>query len=113
MHELGIAQSIVEIAIEYAQGAKVRRVRLEIGKLTAVLPDAIEFCFDSCCLGTVLEGATLEIIEKPGLAVCRQCAAQVALEQPFGICGCGSLDLEVIQGQELQLKELETEELCA
>jgi hydrogenase nickel incorporation protein HypA/HybF len=108
MHELGIAQSIVEIAIAYAQGVKVRRVSLEIGKLTAVLPDAIEFCFDACCLGTVLEGATLEIIEKPGLALCRQCGAQVSLEHPFGICECGSMDLEVIQGQELQLKELET-----
>ena len=113
MHELGIAQSIVEIAIEYAQGAKVRRVTLEIGKLTAVLPDAIEFCFDVCCRGTVLEGATLQIIEKPGLGRCRQCGTQIPVELPFGVCECGSMDLDLIQGQELQLKELETEELCA
>jgi hydrogenase nickel incorporation protein HypA/HybF len=111
MHELGITQSIIDIAIEYAQGAKVRRVTLEIGKLTAVLPTAIEFCFDACCRGTVLEGAILEIIEKPGLARCRQCGKQVPVELPFGVCDCGSVNLELLQGQELQLKELETEEL--
>jgi len=112
MHELGIAQSLVEIAIEYAQGTKVRRVTLEIGQLTAILPSAIEFCFDVCCQGTVLEGAILEIIEKPGLGRCRQCGSEMAVELPFSICDCGSINVDLIQGQELQLKELETEELC-
>jgi hydrogenase nickel incorporation protein HypA/HybF len=110
MHELGIAQSIVEIACEYARGARVRRVSLEIGQLTAISADAIEFCFEACCLGTVLEGASLEIREIPCLARCRSCGADVPLEQPFGICGCGSSDLQFIQGDELKLKELETEE---
>ncbi len=113
MHELAITQNIVEIALEYAQGARVKRVTLEIGELTAILPDAIAFCFDPCTKGTALEGATLEIITKQGLARCRQCGAQVCLELPFGICECGSMDLDVIQGQELQIKQLEMEELCA
>jgi hydrogenase nickel incorporation protein HypA/HybF len=56
----------------------------------------------------LLAGAVLEILEKPGLARCRQCGAEVAIEQPFGVCACGSLNLEIIQGLELQLKELET-----
>jgi hydrogenase nickel incorporation protein HypA/HybF len=83
MHELGLTQTIVAIACNYAQGAKVRRVSLEIGKLSAVLPDAIAFCFDVCCQGTELAGAILEIIEIPGLARCRHCGAEVPLEYPL------------------------------
>lgn len=112
MHELGITQNIVAIAAEHARGARVKRVSLEVGQLTAILPDAIRFCFDVCCQGTPLEGATLEIREIPGQGRCRVCGRTVPLEYPFGVCACGSSDLELVQGQELNLKELETEELC-
>ena len=56
MHELGIAQEVVALVAEHAQG-KVTRVVLEIGKLSAILPDAIRFCFDLCSEGTVVAGA--------------------------------------------------------
>jgi hydrogenase nickel incorporation protein HypA/HybF len=112
MHELGITQNIVAIAITHAQGARVRRISLEIGKLSAICPDAIRFCFDVCCTGTLLEGSDLCITEIPGLARCRCCGSEILLEQPFGICDCGSTNLEILQGEELKLKELEVEELC-
>jgi hydrogenase nickel incorporation protein HypA/HybF len=112
MHELGITQNIVAIVNEYAQGSKVSRVSLEIGKLSAIMPDAIKFCFDICSQGTVLAGATLEIIEIPGLAKCRQCGAEIALDKPFGICKCGSVHLDLITGEELKIKEIEIEEVC-
>ena len=114
MHELGITQNIVAIASEHAKGTRVMRVTLEIGKLSAIVPEAIAFCFDVCCQGTVLEGAKLEIIEIPGLGKCRQCDTEVPLEQPFGICpSCDSMELEILQGEELNIKEMEVEELCA
>jgi hydrogenase nickel incorporation protein HypA/HybF len=113
MHELGITRNIVAIAAEYAQGAKVKRVTLEIGKLTAIFSDAIRFCFDVCCQGTVLERAELEIIEIPGLARCRQCQTEIPLEMPYGICHvCGSTDLAIIQGEELKIKEMEVDAVC-
>jgi len=112
MHELGITQNIVAIANEYAEGAKVHRVTLEIGQLSAILPESIRFCFDICCQGTLLEGATLEIIQTPGLGRCRTCGTEIPLTQPFGRCPCGSANLDIIQGEELKLKELETEDLC-
>lgn len=112
MHELGITQNIVTIVSEYANGVKVRRVLLEIGKLSAIMPDAVQFCFDICTQGTVLEGANLEILETPGLAKCCQCGAEILLEKPFGSCQCGSLHLDLIAGQELKIKEIEIEELC-
>ncbi|NEP79074.1 MAG: hydrogenase maturation nickel metallochaperone HypA [Okeania sp. SIO3B3] len=67
---------------------------------------------DICSKGTVLEGAKLEIIKIPGLGKCRQCGAEFSLEQPFGICHiCNSVELDIIQGQELKIKEMEVEEL--
>jgi len=113
MHELGITQNIVAIATEHAHGAKVSRLSLEIGQLTAIMPEAIQFCFDVCAQGTPLEGAQLEIIQRPGRGQCRECGHQIALEQPFGVCDCGSTHLDIIQGEELTIKELETETLCA
>ena len=77
MHELSIASGIVEICAERAGDARVTRVRLEIGQLSAVMPDAVRFCFDVCARNTVLEGAALEIVETPGRAVCRDCDGEV------------------------------------
>ncbi|MEA5570080.1 hydrogenase maturation nickel metallochaperone HypA [Calothrix sp. UHCC 0171] len=112
MHELGITQNIVAIASEHAQGKKVQRVLLEIGKLSAIMPEAIRFCFDICSQGTVLEGAILEINEISGLARCRCCGNSIVLEQLFGRCTCGSVDLDLIAGEELKIKEIDIEELC-
>jgi hydrogenase nickel incorporation protein HypA/HybF len=112
MHELGITQNIVAIVTEHAKGMKVQKVVLEIGKLSAIMPEAIKFCFDICSKDTVLENAILEIIEIPGLAKCRQCGAEIALDKPFGICTCGSVQLDLITGEELKIKEIEIEEIC-
>ncbi|GBF80899.1 hydrogenase maturation nickel metallochaperone HypA [Aphanothece sacrum] len=113
MHELGITHNIVAIVIENAQGLTVKRVTVEIGQLSAIMPDAIRFCFDICCQGTILDGTTLEIIEIPGLGKCRHCGTRIPLSQPFGQCyNCGSIELEIIQGQELKIKEMEVEEIC-
>ena len=107
MHELGITEEIVALVVEHARGARVIAVVLEIGKLTAVLPEAVRFCFELCSAGTVLEGARLEIIETPGRARCRACGTEVVLERPFGFCDCGGTDLEWLSGEELRVKEME------
>ena len=66
MHELSITRNVVAIVSERAVGQRVTRVRLEIGRLSAVVPDSIRFCFDICAQGTPLEGAALEIVESAG-----------------------------------------------
>lgn len=83
------------------------RVTLEIGKLSSIMPDAVRFCFDICAKGTVVEDATLEILEIPGLAKCKNCGRNVELSQLFGRCVCGSNDLQIITGEELKVKEIE------
>lgn len=107
MHELGITQEVVEIVAARAGEARVRRVTLEIGRLTAVLPDAVRFCFDVCREGTVLDEAELEIVETAGRGRCRACGTELELNQPFGRCGCGGTDLEWLSGEELRIVEFE------
>jgi hydrogenase nickel incorporation protein HypA/HybF len=113
MHELGITENIIAIALEQAKGAKIRRLTLEIGQLSAIAPESIQFCFDVCSQGTMLEGATLEIIFIAGRGVCQDCGEQIPMELPFALCsGCGSRQIKITQGQELTLKTLEIESIA-
>jgi len=111
MHELSIGMELVRVGSERAAGRKVRRVVVEIGRLTCVMPDALSFCFDLCAQGTELEGAALEIVRVPGRAKCTACGATVELETPVGKCACGSGALEWIAGEELRLREMEVEDV--
>jgi hydrogenase nickel incorporation protein HypA/HybF len=107
MHELAIAESIVEAVCERATGRKVHRVTVRIGALTAVVPDAMRFCFDLACEGTVAEGAALAIEERAGRARCHACGAEVELADRLLLCPCGSADLTVTGGRELQIVSME------
>lgn len=107
MHELGVTRNIVAIVSEQAANKKVNRVLLEIGKLSAIMPDAIRFCFDVCSKNTPLENATLQINEVPGLARCQVCGNEFEIEQLFGRCSCGSNHIQCIAGEEMKIKEME------
>ena len=109
MHELSIVAAVIDACEVASGGARVHRVVLEIGKLSAVLPDAVRFCFELAGAGTLVEGAALEIIEVPGRARCRGCGAELALERPFGRCACGGSDLEWLSGEELKIKSMEVD----
>jgi hydrogenase nickel incorporation protein HypA/HybF len=110
VHELSITRSVVAIVSERAAGQRVKRVRLQIGALSAVMPDAIRFCFDICATGTPVAGAALEIDEIPGMGTCNECGADVRLNALVGRCPmCGTANLRLISGQELNIKEMEVE----
>ena len=109
MHEVGITQEIVAIAARKAGGARVTRVVVEIGRLTAVLPDAVRFCFDACAEGTPVAGAELDIIEVPGRGRCRACGNDQTLNQPFGLCPCGTTEFDWLSGEELRVRSVEVE----
>lgn len=107
MHELGITQSIVEICAERAAGAKVLRVTLEIGDLTAIMPEAIRFCFDVCTEGTALKGATLDVVAVAGRGRCRACLREMVMHDFLVRCECGSIEIDCIAGEGLRIKDME------
>jgi len=110
MHELSITRNIVAIASEAAQGRRVRRVTLEVGKLSGVVPDALAFVFDVAAEGTALEGASLDIRAIEGRARCSDCGAEFPTATLFDACACGSRRTVQLAGEELNVKSIETEE---
>ncbi len=106
MHELSITQSVVDTIADRLGDARVRRVRLEIGKLSGVVPDALRFCFELVTAGTTLEGAVLEIDEPDGEARCRSCGTAFATAEVLPLCACGSADVEVVGGASLRIRDV-------
>lgn len=110
MHELSITQGIVDICLQSAAGRRVKEVVVEIGALSGVLADAVEFCFPACSAGTLLEGATLVVAMVPGYGSCNGCGAAFPVRRYLDPCPrCGAFGVAVTAGEELRVKELEVE----
>lgn len=103
MHELAIAEGLVDAVTERLPGARITAVRLEIGALSGVVADSLRFCFDLATEGTPLEGALLEIDEPVARCECRACGAGFEPGGPIPLCPCGSADVAVVSGQQLSL----------
>ncbi len=111
MHELSLAQNIVEIVRQHVpedNGRTVRSVKLQLGEMAGVIPDSLMFCFEAIISGTSLEGAILDIEQVPLKAECRSCRRRFAVvENVFACPDCGSSDLAILSGRELQVVEIE------
>lgn len=113
MHEIALCQSVIDSIEEAAKQhafSRVRRVRLEIGALSHVEPEALRFGFEAVSRYTRADGAHLEIIGVPGMAWCMYCAKTVAITQRYDPCpDCGSYQLRITAGADMRLKELEVD----
>ena len=111
LHELGITQSIVEIAERTArqqQASKVLSVTVEVGSLSGVVPEALEFCYSACSHDTLLEGSKLLIERIAALARCRVCHQEFPLEDLLACCPvCGNPAGDLLCGEELRIREME------
>ncbi|OLD79504.1 MAG: hydrogenase maturation nickel metallochaperone HypA [Chloroflexi bacterium] len=114
MHELSIAQSIVEVvearAAEY-NAARVKGVRLKIGEASGVVTDSLTFCFEMLAsLEPTLAGAQLLIDIVPHRAHCRHCAQEFSVTNFVAQCPtCKEWSDEIVSGTELQVLEMEYE----
>ena len=106
MHELAIAESVIEQVVARFGETPVAIVCLEIGELSGVVPDAIRFCFDLATEGTPVAGATLEIVEVAGWCSCRACGAEFHPADRLLLCGCGSADVAIVAGEELRIRSV-------
>lgn len=107
MHELAITQSIVDAVLERTGDRTVTAVRLRVGRLAGVVPDAMRFCFDLVSAGSPLEGASLEIEEPAGEGHCRSCGDDFRLQDLILLCPCGSADVVIVAGRELTVASVE------
>ena len=113
MHEMSLTESVIGLVEDQARKdafTKVNVVRLEVGELSHVSPDALRFCFEAVSHGTIAEGARLDIVTVPGQGWCLDCSKTVALSERFGACPeCGHYHVQMTSGDEMRLHELEVE----
>lgn len=113
MHEVSLCESVLRILEDNAssQGySRVRTVWLEVGDLAGVELSALRFGFDAVMHGSLADGARLEIIERPGEALCLSCGKPVRIRQRHDACpACGGYPLQVTGGEQMRIKELEVE----
>ncbi|WP_027856410.1 hydrogenase maturation nickel metallochaperone HypA [Marinobacterium jannaschii] len=113
MHEMSIAEGIIQVLEDQAvvqSFSRVKAVWLEIGPLAMIEQESLRFCFEAVTRNSIAEGAQLQIIELPGEAFCMQCMRTVTINKRYDACSyCGSYQLQVTQGEEMRIKELEVE----
>ncbi|WP_369032803.1 hydrogenase maturation nickel metallochaperone HypA/HybF [Streptomyces adonidis] len=116
MHEMSVALAVVDQVAEAATRAgsitAVRSVRLQVGELAGVVPDALAFSFELACAGTLLEGAELVTEAVPGRARCTPCAHEWAVGMPPRLtCPlCDGTRTELLAGRELQIVDVRWED---
>jgi hydrogenase nickel incorporation protein HypA/HybF len=115
MHEMGIAMQIVDIARsaipKSIPNPRIESVNLKVGKLTAIVPESLRFCFTVVTKDTPLEGARLNIEELPVVALCEECAQQSTIENAdFSCRKCKSGKLKILSGRELTVSSIELAE---
>ena len=115
MHEMGVAMQIVEIATASIPanmaGSRIEKVNLKVGKLSAIVPDSLKFCFEAVSRDTPLEGARLQITEIPVQAACNACRHEWTIDQPAFACPqCKSGDITLLSGRELDIESIELAE---
>ncbi|HOX55316.1 MAG TPA: hydrogenase maturation nickel metallochaperone HypA [Candidatus Paceibacterota bacterium] len=111
MHELSIMQSALSLALDQARQAganRVHTIRLRIGALSGVVPDALEFAFEALAPGTPAEGAQLAIEHVPARFWCETCTREFPSENMLPECpNCHCLSGELRAGREMELASLE------
>jgi hydrogenase nickel incorporation protein HypA/HybF len=113
VHEMSIAQSLIDILREemLTHNAKtLRSVRLNIGQMSAIVPDALSFCFQIITGGTELEGARLIMDIIPLMGYCNECEKEFEIKDYAFLCpSCGSTKINTIGGQDLSIVEIEVD----
>lgn len=110
MHEMSLAESVLQIVETAArqQGfSRVTEVRLEIGRLSGVEPEALRFSLEVVFKDSLASAACVELIDIPGRARCLECQAESPVENLYEACPqCGSYHLTLIAGREMRVKDL-------
>ncbi len=116
MHELGIvfhiAKTVEQVAAEN-HVKKIKRVTVQIGEVSTVIPEYLEDCWNwKATKDEILNGCKLEIEMVPAVTFCEDCEKTYPTIEFGKICpNCGSEHTYLVQGQEHNIKEIEVEEL--
>jgi len=111
MHEVSIIQSVIEIVTKQALDnnlTKINNVSLRIGELSGVMPESLEFAFESCIKGTMLEESTLNMEIISALGECKECNLEFPIEHFNKLCpSCNKFCTNISRGYELYINTIE------
>jgi len=116
MHEMGLMTEIITLLDQSARQnkiAKITRVNLVVGKMTAALPDALQLAFEALKTEDLFSPqAELEIEERETVAQCLNCGNSFTVPDNYlFICpACQSLKVKITSGRELYIAGYEGEE---
>jgi hydrogenase nickel incorporation protein HypA/HybF len=89
----------------------VLAVDIRVGRLRQVVPGALAFAFELVASGTSVAGAKLNIEDEPLRVACARCSSESEQNEfPLTCAHCGSLDVDVVAGDELLVESLELED---
>ena len=113
MHEMALAEGILDIALDYAkqnEAKAIREVGLLIGEMSGVEVESLTFSFDMLVKGTIAEGAELKIKHVPLMGKCSKCGKEFHVEHyDFWCPECKDGVLKTISGREMKVEYLEVE----
>jgi hydrogenase nickel incorporation protein HypA/HybF len=113
MHEMGITQGVLAASIDAAAEAgatRITAIRLNIGDMTEIVEDALQFAFEALSPGTMAEGAVLEVTFLPARSRCMQCGVEFEHSRFEMLCPeCGSFMIELLQGRELEIVSIDAD----
>ncbi|HCY85490.1 MAG TPA: hydrogenase maturation nickel metallochaperone HypA [Desulfobacteraceae bacterium] len=112
MHEMGIAEQLVQIALdaipEDMENPRVEILNLRIGKLASVVEHSLTFCLEIVTKDTPLEGVRLVIEEVPIVIRCQSCSREWEADTPMFKCpDCSDAKVTLISGREIEISSME------
>jgi hydrogenase nickel incorporation protein HypA/HybF len=112
MHELSVTQSVLSVALRYAEEAGATRITdlyLVIGELSSIVDDSLQFYWDIVGKDTIAEGARLHFRRTPGRLRCLTCNTEfdIADRYDFTCPHCGGQQTQIAGGDEFQLESIE------
>jgi hydrogenase nickel incorporation protein HypA/HybF len=111
MHELSLAKGIIEIIqqnIPAAELLKVRLVTVRIGAMSGVVPESLEFSYQSLTAETQLANSLLRFDRIPFRIQCNRCQAETENDNGIAVCEqCWSSDTTILSGNELDVVTIE------
>ena len=113
MHEVGLMSETLRLAEEKALAAgatRIHEIRMRIGRLASVVPDALNYAFEILRDGTMAAGGTLKIDTVDAVCWCAQCQQEFPTPDLIYDCPrCGQPSGQLRQGREMELVSMEIE----
>ena len=110
---MGLTTEILRAVLDTSarsHATRINTVRVTVGELTEIVPDALQFAWEALSPGTLAEGSVLNVNETGGRSLCLQCGTEFAHGRFDRVCtSCGSFATKVLVGDELAIDNIDVD----